>query len=116
MREWRIYYDDGSTFDDSQGTPEAAPAFGVLFIVFPDREVGRVVMRGWDWYYFDAETRQWWGSDIHGLLDGLLHDLPRKAYKQGRNVDNKRFRDIMKRAMNDADFPVKSAKRHGEHP
>lgn len=114
--KWRIYYADGSTFDNTDGEAEEAPAFGVICIVFPDTVVGRVVMWGWDWYYYETECGQWWGSDIHGLLDGLLHGLPRTAYKQGRNIHNAAFKAILNRAVHDPDFPRKSARKQGEHP
>jgi len=29
---WRIYYADGSTFDNTQGNPEDAPTTGVIAI------------------------------------------------------------------------------------
>ena len=116
MANWRIYYSDGSTFDDSQGTPEDAPSFGVIAIPFPGPEVGRVIMNGWDWYYWRADHEQWWGSDIHGLLDSLLHNLPITAIKQGRNISNLEFAAVLERAISDPDFPRKSAKRRRESP
>lgn len=113
---WRIYYADGSTFDSTMGSPVQAPSFGVIAIPFPDEMVGRVVMHGWDWYYWRLDHWQWWGSDIHGLLDNLLHNAPITAVKQGRNIHNKEFAEIFGRASKDPDFPIKSAERKGEHP
>lgn len=114
--EWRIYYDNGTTCDSRSRDPESAPSFGVVVIAFPDPVVGRVLMHGWDWYYWVPTEGQWWGSDIHGLLDRLLHNLPLQAVKQGRNVSNLQYAEIMGRARDDPDFPVKSAERAGEHP
>ncbi len=73
-------------------------------------------MHGWDWYYWDVISKQWWGSDIHGLLDRLLHNLPTKAVKQGRNVSNAVYREVMGRADKDLNFPLKSGKITGESP
>ena len=112
---WRIYYDDGSTFD-SQGGCEDAPPFGVICIIYPDDLVGRKIMHGWDWYYWVPEAGQWWGSDIYGVLDRLLHNLPLRALKQGRNASNERYRQIMAAADKDPDFPPRSGKLAGERP
>lgn len=112
---WRIYYADGTTFDDSEGTPEEAPSFGVLCIVCPDDVVGRVVLNRHNFYYWMPS--QWWGSDLQGVLDNLLNcGGSGRAWKQGRNADNKTFQEIYNRAATDPDFPKKSGLRAGETP
>ena len=103
MRRWRIYYADGSTFDSSEGEPEDATAFGVVVIAqtrAPDDVHGleRELQHGWDWYWWHAERGEWWGSDIHGLLDHLLHRTPVRAVVQGRSVPTARFRAFMEAA------------------
>ncbi len=114
---WRVFYDDDTTFDNIQGNPEDVPAYGVICIVFPDELVGRVIMHGWDWYYWVPPEEQWWGSEIHGYLDRKLHRLPSRALCQGRNVSNKRFAEIMGAADKDPDFPLKSGfLKMGESP
>lgn len=113
---WRIYYADGSTFDSNQGEHEDAPPFGVICIVYPNDLVGRIIMHGWDWYYWVTEVGQWWGSDIYGVLDRLLHNLPLCALKQGRNASNERYRQMMTAADKDPDFPPRSGKLAGERP
>jgi hypothetical protein len=113
---WRIYYDDGATFDDTQGDPDAAPAFGIVCIVQPDADVGRMVLQGWDWYYWEPDDGLWWGSDVYGVLDRLLHRLPVVALGQGRLVASPTFRTILQRAIEDPDFPIKSATRRFERP
>ena len=111
---WRIYYDDGSTFDSTEGDPDDAPAFGVQCIVEPDDDGGRVVLNHFDWYYYNPEAGQWWGSDIHGLLDKLQFRIPIEAVMQGRNCSN--FKEILVRATHDPDFPRKSARVRRERP
>lgn len=113
---WRIYYSDETTFSSDQGTPQGAPAFGVICIIYPDSLVGRAIMHGWDWYYWVEDDKQWWGSDIYGVLDRLLHNLPLHALKQGRNVSNESYRRIMTAADKDPDFPPKSGKLAKERP
>lgn len=106
--EWRIYYSNFTTFDSTQGKPEDAPSFGVICIVFPDDIVGRQIMHRWDWYYYHSVDCKWWGCDLTGLLDVLLHNLPFSALKQGRNVSNQDYAIIMGMADKDPDFPPRS--------
>lgn len=114
--DWRIYYGDGSTFDSTQGEPEDAPAFDFQCVVQPDPRVGRTVMAGWDWYYYRVDIGEWWGSDIHGLLDLLLHRFPIKAVCQGRHSYNPVYTEIIKKASEDPDFEPKSGRVEKEHP
>ena len=114
--DWRIFYDDGGTFDDSQGEPVDAPAFGIVCIVQQNADVGRTILHGWDWYYWVSEKVEWWGSDIYGLLDRLLHRLATEAILQGRTVSRREFQQIMKRADKDPGFPPKSGIIAGERP
>lgn len=116
MAAWRIYYSDGTTYSSVDGDPAEAPAFGTVCIVFPDADVGRVVMHGWDWYYYVPSAGQWWGSDIHGLLDRLLHGEEVEGLKQGRNLSNTAYKAIFKTASLDPDFPVKTSTRKDESP
>jgi hypothetical protein len=104
---WRIYYSDGSTFSDAEGSPETAPPFGVVCIVQRDPDRGRSIMHGWNWYYFnDAEGRAplWWGCDTLGLHDRLLHRMPMRAVCLGRTVANDEFQRLMAAADADPDF------------
>lgn len=111
---WRIYYDDGSTFDSTMGTPVEAPGLGVQAIVQPDERVGRVLLTRFDWYYWRVDLGEWWASDLFGLLDQLTSDRDGRvqAVKAGRNAVA--YDDILKRAMDDPDFPPKSARLVGE--
>lgn len=116
--KWRIYYRDGKTFDDTQGSCFEAPGDGLICIVQAHPKCGRTVMQKWDWYYWHNGEREWWGSEIHGLLYQLTHDPLGyiQAVKQGAMVSNEDFRDITKRAVNDPDFPVKSYPLPNEAP
>lgn len=116
MIAWRIYYDDGSSFDSTMGSPEDAPSYGILTIVYPDKDVGRIVMSGWDWYFYHDEEKNWWGADVHGLLDQLCHNLPVRAVKQGRNAPNDVWKKAVADATNDPDFPTKNAKSRRDKP
>lgn len=110
--DWRIYYDDGSTYSSEDGCAENAPAFGVQAIVQRDfddeiHNVGRYVLSspmvdGNDYYWF--ERGAWYGGEIFGLWDYLSRLGPRKVIF-GRVVEKGRFREIRDRAMADPDFP-----------
>ena len=101
---WRIYYDDGSTFDDAQGSPREAPPLGFVCAIGYDESGDRYIMHGWDHYCYDMESEQWWGMDLCGLFDRLIRNKI-YAYKQGRTVTKKLFQETMQRAHLDPDFP-----------
>lgn len=115
--DWRIYYDDGTTFDSAQGTPYDAPADGVIAIVMPWNGRHRPIaarsdrngdpLAGENWYFWHAGELEWWGCDREGLFDQLKRN-PRttQAVKQGRTVSVEQFAEIIRRASNDPDFPV----------
>lgn len=101
--EWRIYYDDGTTFSNLDGSPEEAPPFGFICAVGYDETNSRYIMHGWDHYCWDVESNQWWGMDTFGLIDRLSRNLI-VAYKQGRTVSKTRFTEIMNLSNDDINF------------
>lgn len=111
---WRIYYDDGPTFSSEDGDPVDAPAYGVICIVACDPAVNRIILNGWDWYYYDGQ--EWWGGDIYGLLDRLCHRIPTFAVCQGRTVRNEDYGRIMGLADKDPDFPPRGGRLKREAP
>ena len=106
MIEWRIYYSDGSSFDSTQGSPDMAPSRGFVCAVGYDERGDRYIQNGWDHYWFDVKSCQWWGCDRDGLIDQLCENRV-WAYKQGRTVTRSEFSDIMQTAHKDPDFPLK---------
>jgi len=103
---WRIYYGDGTTFDNTKGRPEDAPPVNVQVIIQPHRENGRQTIHSWDWYY--RRDNYWYGCDIWGLIDQLLWNNV-TAVKQGRTLSNKDFDAVIKRAIADGDFLPQTA-------
>lgn len=101
---WRIYYSDGSTFDSSDGEPDEAPALGFICAVGYRPNGHRYIMHGWDHYFYDRDTEQWWGCELTGLIDQLRLNKV-YAYKQGRSVESEVFQELMGRAHRDPDFP-----------
>ena len=71
---WKIYYGNGSTFSDTDGPPEKAPALNIQVIGFTDaitaQEVGCQLLHSKDFYWW--ENNVWLGGDLFGLMDYLL--------------------------------------------
>jgi len=115
MVKWRVYYDDGHTFDDRQGKACDAPGVGVICVVQRDPGTGRAILTGYDYYVCLGDD--WLGVDLFGLLDYVLNHLERiRGVIAGRAVMNDIYAAVMRRALDDPDFPVKSAKRINERP
>ncbi len=123
---WRLYYDDGSTFDGGDGTWEDAPHLGVITLVTADPDVGRELDHGarGEFYGWWPGASKPWGFDRTGILDYLaavgwptstrladlsLDEFGEAGVKVGRSVDNTIFREVMAAATSDLDFPPKSA-------
>lgn len=91
---WRIYYDDNTTFSDSDGTFEQAPCEGVLYILERHGDLTRIHS----------------GKDYYAMIDGEIiapeeiGPLLRKIgwLKLGRWTSQKRFEDIGRRVKEDA--------------
>ena len=116
--DWRIYYSDGTTFDNTQGNSIDSPVFGIQCIVMADPEpkdsshhTGRLNIRSGDWYWWDS-TR-WWAGDLFGLLDAAIHGRCLIA-RQGQMMSATAYNEIYKRAENDEDFPRRSATRYND--
>lgn len=100
---WRIYFGDGSVWSDQDGPPEKAPHDDVQVIVAagPDR-----LQHGRDWYWFKNDVP--WSGDLQGLLLQLKRDRDREIHgvKEGITIENRDFQELLKRAVNDPDFPL----------
>ena len=118
---WRIYYDDGSTFDSRDGQPWQAPGHGVICIVQPDPHppnysVNTQVLRGHPYYWYHVEWGYWMHSDRDGALDQLTADRKNVvcALKQGRWASYADYDAIVTRALADPDFAPKSGSSKSE--
>ena len=114
--KWRIYYGNGTTFDNTEGSGREAPPVGVQVIVCYNEDGIRHVVHKWDWYYLKKE--EWWGCDVFGLLDQLLYDSKGEvlAIKQGRTVSDKTYESLLKKAINDKDFLTEPKKTDRNSP
>jgi hypothetical protein len=104
---WRIYYGDGSIYDDSQGSPWDAPALNAQAVVVSDPEHGWYCCRADDFYwYIEAEDR-WYSGERFGLFDYLTQPGMKKVIF-GRSIPDWEYRKLLDRAMNDPDLPKKT--------
>ena len=107
QKEWRIYYGDGSTFDNTMGAPEDAPPTDVQVITRLSKDDGILALHNWDWYYYQQGVG-WRGADLWGLLDKLMYVRGVGAVKQARTIEDGEFRIILNRAYTETDFPPKT--------
>lgn len=56
---WKIWYSDGSTFSDADGTPDEAPKSGVQVIHVADGRCGRRVLKLVDYYVWAPSLSRW---------------------------------------------------------
>ena len=100
---WRVYYDDGTTWDPHDLGPSQAPRLGVIAIVQYTEHEGRSVYSGEDYYWWD-EDGTWRGGDLFGMFDYLI----RPGFKVvlfGRLIHNGLYKDICDRAHADPGIP-----------
>lgn len=110
MRRWRLYYGDGTTYDDADGPPELAPSLNVQIIVQSDATVGRSLICDHDYYCWqlDDGDPRWTAHDLHGLWDYLTSTPGFKIVKFGRDLPFDRYRGFVRAAIEDPDFEPKS--------
>ena len=104
---WRVYYDSGATYSDEDGPLEDAPGEGVIVVAQVDDDVGRELLHGKDFYYF--ERGRWFGCDLYGLWDYLRRAGWRKVLA-GRNVEHRTYSALYERARVEPGLPPKSAR------
>ena len=115
MIKWRVYYGDGSTFSDHNGSAWSAPGRDVQVIVLADSNHGWRTQAGDNYYVWDnrGDDHRWWGVDDFGLFDYLI-DPGYKRVLFGRRISNQEFSEIFKRASVDDDIPHKTSFAHQE--
>ena len=84
---WKIYYGDGSTYSDRDGSPFYAPSINVQVIAreLASSPTGFSLMHGKDAYFW-RENLGWNGCDQAGLWDYLLNTIGPKQVIFGRSI------------------------------
>jgi hypothetical protein len=98
---WRLYYEDGSTFDDADGRPHDSPPWGVVALAQPGSQPPVFVNA--DYYLYRDDLGEWTEcGDVIGLVDHLTHRADKiSAVRAGRWIPTKPFKDIWARARAD---------------
>ena len=106
--KWRVYYEDGSIWDYTQGL-NGMPAFGVICILQkgrsrPDRDPRYHIVYGCT-YYMRSEN-EWLHARENDVVDYLIHDKPIEKLLVGRMTSKLKFNDIYGEAKNDKDKEI----------
>ena len=100
----RVYYGDGSTYD---GSVENTPIFEVLLIVERDKDHGRIIVSGGDYYIYD--DGRWLAVDFVSMLQYMARPGMEKRFLVGVMVHSEKWNDAVRRARSDPDFPPQTA-------
>ena len=101
--EWRLYYADGSTYDESDGPAHDSPCVGLVCIAQPcaGDDWYRVLTNG-DFYLYRADRGYWTGHDWTGTIAELVEDAHNiTAVRQGKYVTTPLFESLWARARED---------------
>ena len=97
--QWKIWYDNGSTFDSEQGAWADAPAWGVVYIAYlrPDTDDPKLGGRGWsvaqgESFFRITHDGEVVACNIDALMDYAANVL--KVVKVGRMISAAEFRTI----------------------
>lgn len=101
--QWKIWYDDGSTFDSNDGSWEESPSRGVQVIGFlrPDTDDPKLGGRGWETASGEDFFRKTEDGHIVACNDNAMQDYVADVLgiiKIGRMLSAAEFRVIFAKA------------------
>ena len=86
IMDWKIYYDDDSTFTDADGTPFEAPRIGVQFIVQKlEHNKKYLILSGADYYTYQDEFG-WWSCTELDMFDHLFTAGSNQLFVKGKMI------------------------------
>lgn len=107
--QWKIWYEDGTTFTSAQGDPKDSPTHGVIAVAQADNWLGHEVITG-EWYIYRDDVQKWMFCDSFGVKDQMIHyGHVISAVRPGRYVTNFQYHEILKMTMDDPELPRRSA-------
>ena len=102
MSKWKIYHEDGTTFDSTQGQPWDAPAYGVMCIG-QGLENGTNNIDNGHWYIWRTDLQSWLSIKTQdGMNDQWAHfacEIPAVLF--GRVTLRSTFNAARKRMVED---------------
>lgn len=97
---WRIYYDNGGTFSNDDGSPWDAPRVGVVLVVQSDERAGWVVACGDDYFYWEPGVGGWRNTSQFGFFDHLIRcKAPLALF--GRMVSDEKYAEIRRQVADE---------------
>lgn len=103
--EWRIYYDDETTRDHTEGLPtDEAGKLGIQCVVQRRSSDGRWITHHGAEYYLFVDDAEWINCYHNGLVDWVVNGLDRlSCVLVGRAIPKALLRKILDQAKADAD-------------
>ena len=133
MIQWRIYYEGGTTFDNTEGPWKDAPAHGVVCVNVrdPTGAWGRFTNHGYaprtscptcgrdptnHWFVCMPDMDEPWATwDLTDFRSRFATPEDAEPYiKTGRMVPQLEWERIMAVARDDLDFPISSPRRRAK--
>ena len=100
---WRVYYEDGSTWNWTEGL-EGIPTYGVMCILQQiQADHGLVYHIVYGCQYYMRSQGEWLHARENDLIDFLQHQIPIDTVLVGRMTTKKRFAEVYQAAKNDKD-------------
>ena len=100
---WRIYYDDGSTWDWTQGLEGREP-YGVICILHKiATQNGSTLHINYGAPYYGYDGSEWILMQLNDVEDRLAHGLPIEKFILGRALSRGDFMKIYRQAQSDKD-------------
>ena len=106
MTDWILFYEDGSSFSNDDGSPEDAPREGVIVVVIRDITCGRQHLWNQDTYCWQDGT--WVPHDSVGC-ERYLNITKWPIRLRGYWITDDKWEKIRMAAINDTRIPAKTA-------
>jgi hypothetical protein len=109
--EWIVYYADGSSFTNEDGTPENAPRDGVQCVAIANENFGKVLWHGGtseNFAFYCWHDTEWVPHDMLGLMTYLGQPGATKIVLRGYAIPVAAFRTIYYAAVEDQRLPFKT--------
>ena len=102
MFRWRLYYEDGSTFSDTDGEPWESPAWGCVALAQSALDGSDKIMVNADYCFWRVDLQRWTQCGTDGLDDHICHEAHLiGCVRKTRWVPTLDFREVWKRARRD---------------
>jgi len=100
MFRWRLYYEYGSVFGDSDGAPHESPPWGCVALAQPG--IDPPIMVNADYYLWRLDLNQWTQCGTDGLDDHMCHEGHLiQCVRKTRWIPTLDFREIWRQARMD---------------